>query len=234
MDRLDSYLVKSGLVESRNKALELIRSGYVEVEGNVCTKASHKVKDPNIKITEKFYVSRAGKKLELFLDAITYDASGKSCLDIGASTGGFVQVLLERGAKEVYAVDVGSAQLHKCLQNDTRVKNFEGCDIRDFQIQKTFDLVTCDLSFISLAHVLPSILHFAHDEIIVLFKPQFEVGKNVKRDRKGVVQDTLAIEQAVKKFETSIRNHCTIIEADDSKLKGKEGNVERFYRLKKN
>jgi 23S rRNA (cytidine1920-2'-O)/16S rRNA (cytidine1409-2'-O)-methyltransferase len=233
MDRLDSFLVKSGLVESRNKALELIRSGYVQVDNKVCTKASLKVTAPSIKITEKFYVSRAGKKLDLFFDTITYDAKSKSCLDIGASTGGFVQVLLERGAKEVYAVDVGKGQLHASLRNDARVFNFEGCDIRDFQIKQTFDLVTCDLSFISVSHVLPSILHFAHDEIVVLFKPQFEVGKNVKRDRKGVVQDTLAIDEAVKNFEALIQRSCTIIDADDSKLKGKEGNLERFYRLKK-
>lgn len=233
MCRLDSYLVEQGFVESRNKAAELIKAGAVEVNGFVTTKLSYKVENPNIVINEKIYISRAGKKLELFLDEINFCVTGRECLDVGSSTGGFVQVLLDGGAKEVVAVDVGKEQLHHSLKTNPKVISYEGCDIRDFKSEKKFDLVSCDLSFISLSYVLEPIFYYAKSEIIFLFKPQFEVGKEVKRDRKGVVKDRHAIEKVVREFETQVMKTGKIIEKKESRLKGKEGNVEWFYLVKK-
>jgi len=227
--RLDSYLVQKGFVESRNKASELIKAAAVEVDGEVITKLSYRVKNPEIKIHEKIYISRAGKKLDLFLDEIGYEVKGFECLDVGSSTGGFVQVLLDRGAKEVVAVDVGKDQLHHLLVQNPKVIPYQECDIRDFQSDKKFDLVSCDLSFISLLCVIEPIFHFAKQDIIFLFKPQFEVGKDVKRDKKGVVKDRRAIEKVVREFETQLMKRCKIVEKKESKLKGKEGNVEWFY-----
>lgn len=233
MDRLDNYLVQKGFVQSRNKAAHLIKEGSVVVDGAVCKKPSFKVSDAKIEITTKLYISRAGQKLEGFLNESDIDIKDKTCLDIGASTGGFVEVLLQKGAKEVTAVDVGKDQLHPSLKDDSRVISYEGCDIRDFSSDKRYDILTCDLSFISLGYVLSSILHFAKKDIIILFKPQFEVGKDVKRDKKGVVKDFKAIEKAVLEFENGLQG-CKIVEKQKSKIAGKEGNVELFYRLQKN
>lgn len=233
MDRLDNYLVKKGFVQSRNKAAWLIKTAKVSVDGKICTKPSMKVEKADIEIYEKIYISRAGKKLEFFLNEISFDIKNKSCLDVGSSTGGFIQILLEKEAKEVVGVDVGKDQLDYTLEQNPKVKSHQGCDIRDFKTQQKFDLVTCDLSFISLRYVIDSILFFAKDDIILLFKPQFEVGKTVKRDKKGVVKDDGAIEEAIDTFEKLIVKSCKIINKKVSKLKGKEGNVELFYQLKK-
>jgi len=168
------------------------------------------------------------------LDELGLDVKGMSALDIGSSTGGFTQVLLEGGVAEVTAVDVGRDQLHTSLKNDERVRSYEGCDIREFKSDKEFDIVVSDVAFISLLYILDVVDRLAKDKIILLFKPQFEVGREAKRDRNGVVTDEKAILNAMIKFEDA----CALlgwklILKSPSKLTGKEGNLEYCYFFEK-
>jgi 23S rRNA (cytidine1920-2'-O)/16S rRNA (cytidine1409-2'-O)-methyltransferase len=155
-------------------------------------------------------------------------------LDIGSSTGGFTQVLLERAVKEVSCVDVGSEQLHHSLRKDERVHVYENCDIRKFNSDKRFDLIVSDVAFISLLYILDDIDRLGCEDIILLFKPQFEVGREVKRDKNGVVQDKKAIVNAMMKFEDACRlKKWELVHKSPSKLTGKEGNLEYCYYFKK-
>ena len=234
--RLDNYLVENKFVESRNKAQTIIKDGLVAVNEKIIKKSSMKVEEgDNVAVKEhKKYVSRAAIKLEEFLHDITLDVSQKIALDIGSSTGGFTQVLLEHGVSEVSAVDVGINQLHPRLKNDKRVFSYESCDIRNFESDKAFDLVVSDVAFISLLYILDDVQRLATDDIILLFKPQFEVGKEVKRDKNGVVVDKKAITKAREKFEDACKlKGWNLIEQSTSKLAGKEGNLEYCYYYKK-
>jgi len=236
MKRLDLFLAEKGFFGSRNKANEFIKKSNVKVDGKIVTKPSFLVNDDSIVeiFEEKSYVSRAGYKLKEFLKNHSVDIKKKVCLDIGSSTGGFCEVLLEYGAKEIYAVDVGKNQLHPKIKNSKKVNSFEECDIRKFDIDRKFDIVTCDVSFVGIKHILPAIKKFSNDKIILLFKPQFEVGKDVKRDKKGVVKDKDAIKRAIKKFESLlVSNGLKTIKQEESKIKGKEGNVEYFYYIQR-
>jgi len=229
--RLDTLLVKRKLIDSRTKAQELIKKGAVAVDGKIVDKPSFKAKE-DVKIEvfgETRFVSRAAYKLKGFLDVHTVAIKGKHCLDVGASTGGFTQILLECGAKSVTALDVGSSQLHKSLQNDDRVISIESTDIRDFQTKEPFGVVTCDVSFISLHHILSDLDRLAKGDLILLFKPQFEVGRDAKR-RRGVVTDENAIALAQLNFEcATAKLRWRLIAKETSKLPGKEGNREWFY-----
>ncbi|MCX6052099.1 MAG: TlyA family RNA methyltransferase [Campylobacterales bacterium] len=232
MSRLDNYLVEKNLAGSRTKAQTLINDGFVSVNGKTVIKSSHKLDvNDEVKVREhKEYVSRAAYKLSAFLDELKLDVSGKIALDIGSSTGGFTQVLLERGVSEVSAVDVGKEQLHESLRNDSRVHSYESCDIRKFQSDKKFELIVSDVSFISLLYILDDIERLACGNIILLFKPQFEVGKDAKRDNNGVVLDNKAILQAMLKFEDACKlKGWKLILKSASKLTGKEGNLEYCY-----
>ncbi|MDD3343787.1 MAG: TlyA family RNA methyltransferase [Sulfurospirillaceae bacterium] len=235
--RLDTYLFDKKLVQSRNKAAELIKAGCVFVNGVAERKSSVDVKDSDTILVEKIvtYVSRSGMKLKGFFGEIqALHVKGLSCLDIGSSTGGFVEVLLEEGAKSVTAVDVGSEQLHPSLRSNPTIKLFENMDIRVFNPEMTFDMVTCDVSFIGIEQILNDIDRLAHKGIIILFKPQFEVGKEVKRTTKGVVKDASAIMRAQQKFESAcVALGWSLIAKNDSLLKGKEGNAETFYYFEK-
>lgn len=233
--RLDNYLVQAGLVESRNKAQNIIKQGFVSVDGIIVTKSSTKIDNENIKIKEyKNYVSRAAWKLVAFLDEFKINIKDKNILDIGSSTGGFTQVLLEYDALHVSCVDVGCEQLHPSLQQNIQVSMYENQDIRTFDTDKQFDLITTDVSFISLLKIIDTIDLLSKDEILLLFKPQFEVGKMIKRDKNGVVVDLKAIQKAMTTFEDacSLKKWRLIVKAQ-SKLSGKEGNVEYFYYFKK-
>jgi 23S rRNA (cytidine1920-2'-O)/16S rRNA (cytidine1409-2'-O)-methyltransferase len=233
--RLDAHLVDIGLVENRSKARQLVLDNKVTINNNIVSKPSFKIeanKDYDIKIDDtKMYVSRAGNKLDMFLDSFELNLKDFVCLDIGSSTGGFSQVLLENDVKSISCVDVGSDQLHDKIRYHEKVKVFENCDIRDFKSETKFDLVTCDVSFISIRNILSSIDYFANEKIIILFKPQFEVGKNIKRDKKGVVKDQLAINKAIEDFELFVNNNFEwrLIKKEVSKLSGKDGNIEYFY-----
>lgn len=233
--RLDTYLVENDLVGSRNKAQELIKKNLVSVNGKVITKSSYKLEQSDTVFIEEHesYVSRAAFKLKAFLDELVLDVKDTTCLDIGSSTGGFTQVLLEYGAKEVSAVDVGTNQLHETLKNDERVFSYENCDIRDFKSDKKFDLVVSDVAFISLLNIVDDVERLACGNIILLFKPQFEVGREAKRDKNGVVLDIKAIEKAMQKFEDICElKGWKLIKKSPSKLTGKEGNLEYCYYFK--
>ena len=229
--RLDKYLVENGYFESRNRAINAIKSGLVLIDNRVA-KASTKVDDSsNIEVkSSKFYVSRAGEKLEGFLKEIDLDISDRVALDIGSSTGGFVQILLEYGVKSVDCVDVGRNQLHHSLRDNPKIDIFEEQDIRGFKGYKDYNLVSCDVSFISIITILNDIDRLAKKDIIILYKPQFEVGKDAKRDKRGVVQDIKAIDIAKAKFiEYTQKLGWELLENRASTLCGKDGNLEYLY-----
>jgi len=230
--RLDNYLVEFSHCESRNKAQTMIKNGLVSVNDKVIKKSSQQVtQDDKVTVTQhKQYVSRAAFKLVEFLEEISLDVKNRVALDIGASTGGFTQVLLEAGVSEVSAVDVGSDQLHKSLREDDRVHVYESCDIRKFDSDKEFNLVVSDVAFISLLYILDDVERLGTKDIILLFKPQFEVGREVKRDKNGVVLDKKAIANAMQKFEDACAlKKWSLVKKSPSTLTGKEGNLEYCY-----
>lgn len=236
MSRLDNYLVEHDLAGSRNKAQSFIKEGLVSVNGEQIIKSSFVLKESDKVVVREHreYVSRSAFKLSAFLDELKIDLKGKIALDIGSSTGGFTQVLLENGVKEVDAVDVGKEQLHRSLRDDNRVCSHEGCDIREFSSDKEFEVVVSDVAFISLLNILSSIDRLAKKTIILLFKPQFEVGREAKRDKNGVVTDEKAILSAMIKFEDACSlNGWKLVKKSPAKLTGKEGNLEYCYFFEK-
>ena len=248
--RFDKF-VSAKLGISRNKALEFIENESIllneksyksafEVR-NLLKNAPNLSDDellnlPELKLTllDEIYASRAALKLKGFLAEFPLDLTGKKCLDIGAAAGGFTQVLLENGAQSILALDIGTKQLDECLKNDKRVQSVENTDIKAFKSDEKFDVITCDISFVSLKNVLFYIDKFAQNLILLLFKPQFEVGISAKRDKKGVVKDEKAILKAKAEFEKECANlGWLLLGTSASKLKGKEGNVEFFYLYQK-
>lgn len=220
---------------SRNKASELIKSGSILLNGCELKPATNVDESVEFQLLGDVFVSRGALKLSGFLEKINIKIAGKNALDIGSSTGGFAQVLLKNGAKSVVCVDVGSEQLHASLRCDEKIELFENTDIRDFasSCEREFDVISADISFVSLALILPSIKKLAKDDIIVLFKPQFEVGKEAKRNKKGVVSDKKAVESAIMAFERSAMSlGFVLLKKCESELKGKNGNQEFFYHFK--
>jgi len=235
MQRLDKYLVEKNYFESRNRAIDAIKRGKVFVDGKQAKPSTKCDNNSNIDIdSEKFYVSRASKKLELFLAEYPIDLKDKRALDIGSSTGGFVQILLENEVKSVTAVDVGSNQLHHSLRDNPKVEIFEETDIRDFTTDTPFDVVTCDVSFISILQIIDDIDRLSGRDMILLFKPQFEVGRGVKRNSRGVVVDREAIDSAIERFESKTSDlKWKLCYSTPSKLAGKSGNIEYIYHFRK-
>lgn len=231
--RLDKYLVEEGYFESRNRANDAIKSGKVKVDGKVA-KASAKI-DENSSVEvedEKFYVSRAARKLENFLAEHPMDIKGKRALDIGSSTGGFAQIVLENDVASLSCVDVGRDQLHISLRDNEKLSLHEETDIREFQSEAAFELITCDVSFISILQIMDDIDRLAKEgtDIVILYKPQFEVGKEVKRDSRGVVQDLDAIARRKEAFETQAQTLGWGLKYQAlSQVQGKEGNQEYLY-----
>ncbi len=231
--RLDKYLVEEGYFESRNRANDAIKAGKVKVDGKVA-KASAKI-DENSSVDvedEKFYVSRAARKLENFLDEHPIELQGKKALDIGSSTGGFAQIVLENDVATLSCVDVGKDQLHVSLRNHKKLSLYEETDIREFQSDDVFEVVTCDVSFISILQITDDIDRLSQKgtDIIILYKPQFEVGKDVKRDSRGVVQDLDAIARRKEQFEAEAEKLGWSLKYQAlSQVQGKEGNQEYLY-----
>lgn len=236
--RLDKECLKRGLLDSRNKVQEAILKGFIFVNGVVCYKNSLEVKEQdNIELkAQKIFVSRAGEKLYRFLQdkQECIELKGKKALDVGSSTGGFTQVLLEFGVEKVVCVDVGQNQLDKSLKEDSRIELYEKTDIRDFKYNEGFFIVVCDVSFISLEQILTSLQSFANFWLILLFKPQFEVGKEAKRNKRGVVQEEQKIQEKLEQILKQLEQICFKIQfVEKSKIKGKEGNEEFFIAAKR-
>lgn len=236
--RLDQLLVARGLAQNRTQAQALILAGRVLVEGGAAVKAGTQVpEDAALTLKEaRRFVSRGGEKLAAALEHFRVSPAGKVALDAGASTGGFTQVLLLGGAQKVYAVDVGYGQLDPSLRGDPRVVSLERQNLRFLSresVPEPLDLITLDLSFISLTLVLPWLLEFLRPggELLVLVKPQFEVGRG-KVGKGGVVRDRVLQREAVDKVAASARAlGFQVSRAFASPLKGPKGNQEYFLYL---
>jgi 23S rRNA (cytidine1920-2'-O)/16S rRNA (cytidine1409-2'-O)-methyltransferase len=233
--RLDVLVTKSGLAESRERAQALILAGKVRVAGETVRRPDRTVgEDAPITVeTEPGYASRGALKLAPALDRFGVDPADRVCADIGASTGGFTDVLLRRGAKKVYAVDVGRGLLHWRIREDPRVVVIERMNARDLKsFPEPVSLVVVDVSFISLEKVLPAIRSAASDaEVVALFKPQFEVGKS-EVGKGGIVRDTAAIEKALDRFRSWCAGNGYAVKAEaPSEVAGAEGNREVFVHL---
>jgi len=234
--RLDIYVFNRFSLKSREYARSLIKNGDVAVNGVTVTKPGFEINgDENVSVNDSLrYVGRGGLKLERALEAFSIPVSGRIALDIGASTGGFTDCLLQNGAKKVFAVDVGHDQLAAKLKNDPRVANMEGVHINLLSPEATgpVDIITCDVSFISLKLVIPHFRKFASDgcDIICLFKPQFEYGKKVKN---GVIRDTSVHEALIAEFVTFAEHEgFNVIAREDSPILGGDGNKEFLFHLR--
>ena len=230
--RVDRLLVERGLFESRAKAQAAIEAGLVMVEGRIVAKASEEISaDAKLNASAVHpYVSRGGVKLASALDHFHIETMGRVCLDAGASTGGFTQVLLERGASRVYAIDVGHAQLHESLRARPEIVSLEDTDIRTLSAAKFNDLpdlVTVDVSFISLKLVLPPALALAKPtaQLVALIKPQFEAGRSAVK--KGIVRDAAvhaAVRDDISGFVASLG--WRVLGIIPSPIEGGDGNAE--------
>jgi 23S rRNA (cytidine1920-2'-O)/16S rRNA (cytidine1409-2'-O)-methyltransferase len=234
--RLDIELTKRGLVTSRSQAESWVKLGKVLVNGVVAHKSGTFVRtDSDITVTSnERYVSRAGLKLASVAEALSIDFADKTVLDVGSSTGGFTDYALQHGAKKVFAVDVGTDQLHPSLHSHPKIELHEKTDIRDFRLDQKPDIVVMDVSFISLREVLPHIASELSDKktiIAAMVKPQFEAGRD--QVNKGVIKNDSVRRQILRDFETWAKQYFTIIDKRDSDVAGSKGNRERFYLLKK-
>jgi 23S rRNA (cytidine1920-2'-O)/16S rRNA (cytidine1409-2'-O)-methyltransferase len=240
-ERLDKLLVDRGLAPSRERARALIMSGNVTVGEQVVTKAGTPVDgDAEIALIEPDhpYVSRGGLKLEKGLDAFAIDPAGKIAIDVGASTGGFTDVLLRRGAARVYAIDVGYGQLAWSLRQDPRVVVIERENVRSIDLAKVpepCDLAVIDVSFISLTLVLPRVIELLRPPggkpIVALVKPQFEAGRD-QVGAGGVVRDEAARLAAVEKVRAwSVAHGLVVGDTVESPITGPAGNVEYLLHL---
>lgn len=234
--RADVLLVERGLAETRERARRLIMAGRARVGTQVLVKPATLVDaDTVIELTEpERYVSRGALKLEHALESFGADVTGLHCMDLGASTGGFTDCLLQHGAASVLAIDVGRAQLHQKLRDDPRVTLLEGTNARDLPELPPIDLFVADLSFISLRKVLPSVRErvAAGRMGIVLLKPQFEAGpKDVPRG--GVIRDVAVRERVRDEFVAWAKDEgWQVIGVVESPIRGGEGNIEYLVHLR--
>ncbi len=239
--RIDAYLVEKGYAKSRERAKNLIKSGGVYINSAAVSKPSEAVSEGDtvtVTISDLKYVGRGALKLEKAFEAFDINVTGMVCADIGASAGGFTEVLLEKGAEKVYAVDVGHGQLDKKLQNNSRVVNCEGTNARELtsdHFSEAVDFFSVDVSFISLKHIMNALSDCSAYGCIfaVLIKPQFEAGKNAL-NKKGIVTDK-RVHKAVLKEITEYFNMCglSVCGLTFSGIKGSDGNIEYLAYLKK-
>jgi 23S rRNA (cytidine1920-2'-O)/16S rRNA (cytidine1409-2'-O)-methyltransferase len=232
--RLDTFLAKRGLVASRSQAESWIKLGKVTVDGKVITKSGHLVSetsDIQVSSAER-YVSRAGLKLASVAEVLKIDFRDKTVLDVGSSTGGFTDYALQHGATKVYAVDVGTDQLHPALRKNRRIDIHEKTDIRDFLLKQAPNIVVIDVSFISLSDILPHIAKELADnqtQVVAMVKPQFEAGKD--QINKGIIKNETIRRQILKDFEAWAKQMFVVQDKRDSEVSGAKGNRERFYLL---
>ncbi len=236
-ERLDIALVRRGLVETRERARQLIKAGCVQVRGQISKKPALKVheEDSIILLEQLRYVGRGGLKLEAALKHFSVNVDGIVALDVGASTGGFTDCLLQHGASSVYAVDVGHNQLSPKILDDPRVTVFEHTDIRKLEpLPQRVDLAVIDVSFISLRLVLPVVIGFLKPtgRIIALIKSQFEAGPHCV-NKKGVIKNESIREKTVQELLEWIQGQgWTVINFIPSPILGGEGNMEYLVYLK--
>jgi len=238
--RLDVALVERGLAPSRERARALILAGQVTIDGQVVSKAGASVKTEArvaLAVSDHPYVGRGGVKLAGALDAFAIDPAGRRALDVGASTGGFTDVLLQRGASSVIAIDVGRGQLDWRLRNDPRVLVHEGVNARLLtadDVPYAVSLVTIDVAFISLRHILPSLPPFLDPsaDVVALVKPQFEAGRG-EVGKHGIVSDP-AVHDAVIARVSDAAAECglTRVAMAPSQITGATGNQEFFLHLR--
>lgn len=232
--RLDIAMTSRGLVDSRSQAESWIKLGRVKVAGKSVTKPGTFIGDDE-KITldaPERYVSRAGLKLASVAGVLGLDFENATVLDVGSSTGGFTDYALQHGATLVYAVDVGTEQLHPSLRSDQRIELHEKTDIRDFVPATTPDIVVIDVSFIGLRQILPHIAQISgpNTRVAAMVKPQFEAARH-ELTRGGIVKNDRVRRDILKNFEFWAKNNFKIIDKADSDVAGAGGNKERFYLL---
>ncbi len=234
-NRLDVLVAAKGLAPTRSQAESIIRLGEVRVNGRVIMKPGYSVGEHEIVTVadKQRYVSRAGLKLASVAQLLKVDFDKKIVLDVGSSTGGFTDFALRNGATKVFAVDVGTDQLHPSLHGHKQIELHEKTDIRDFMPSEVPDVVVMDVSFISLREILPHISDIAGPEtqIVAMVKPQFEAGKD--QVNKGVIKNDSVRRQILKDFEAWSKKLFVIIDKADSDVAGAKGNKERFYLLRK-
>ena len=240
-ERLDVLLVQQGLANSRELAKAYIMAGNVYVDGQKEDKAGTKVAVTaklEVKGNQMKYVSRGGYKLEKAMDVFGIRLDGKICLDIGASTGGFTDCMLQNGASKVYAIDVGYGQFAWKLRNDERVVCLEKTNVRYVtheQVPDEGDFASIDVSFISLTKVLPAVLGVLGEkgQLVCMIKPQFEAGRE-KVGKKGVVRDSSVHREVIEMIVEYVRTQSLgILGLDFSPIKGPEGNIEYLIYLDK-
>ena len=240
--RLDTYITEQGLAPSREKAKALIMAGVVFVDNQKEDKAGTMISETQkveVRGGELKYVSRGGLKLEKAMNSFDVTLVDKICMDIGASTGGFTDCMLQNGAKKVFAVDVGYGQLAWKLRCDERVTNMERTNIRYVTLEdigEALDFASVDVAFISLRLVLPVAYNLLQDsgEVVALIKPQFEAGKE-KVGKKGVVKDISVHKEVVRGIYDFVTDSgFGVLGLDFSPIKGPEGNIEYLIHLKKN
>ena len=234
--RLDKLMLSRGLVGSRSETENWIRLGRVRVGGRVAAKPGLFVDESasiELAASER-YVSRAGLKLAGAAKAFNLNFRDKMVLDVGSSTGGFTDFALQHGAKKVYAVDVGTEQLHPSLRGNKRIELYEKTDIRDFVPSEIPDIAVIDVSFISLRQILPHVAKIVdkNTTIVAMVKPQFEAQRQ-QLTRGGVVKNDAVRRAILREFEQWARANFIIINKADSEVKGAHGNLERFYILRK-
>ena len=231
--RLDRWMVENGAAESREKAQALIMAGEVRVNGQKAAKSGQPVPpDARVEVLAKMrYASRGGLKLEGALRDFVIDVTGLVCADFGASTGGFTDCLLQAGAAKVYAIDVGSGQLDWKLRNDPRVVVREGINARHLELAdlgEQVDLAVCDVSFISATQMIPAMLRVfkpGSERLIVLVKPQFEVGKGMV-GKGGIVRDPALHASSCAKVRNFLEEQGFTTDMIESPITGAEGNRE--------
>lgn len=234
--RLDGELTKRGLAPTRSQAESWIRLGKVTVDGKAVTKPGFFVNenaDIKLAVSEQ-YVSRAGLKLASVAELLHVDFRDALVLDVGSSTGGFTDYALRHGACKVYAVDVGTEQLHPSLRDDKRIELHEKTDIRDFYVDEKPNIIVIDVSFISLREILPHIARELMDEttvIVAMVKPQFEAGRD--QTNKGIIKNEAVRRKIMQDFEFWAKELFFIGDKRDSEVAGAKGNRERFYVLKR-
>ncbi|MBO7217336.1 MAG: TlyA family RNA methyltransferase [Clostridia bacterium] len=239
--RLDTAVFEAGYAESREKAKALIMAGQVYVNNQKSDKAGMTIKSDDVlevRGAALKYVSRGGLKLEKAVNNFGFSLDGKICADIGASTGGFSDCMLQNGALKVYAIDVGYGQLAWKLRTDERVVNLERTNFRyvtEKEIPDALDFCSVDVSFISLSIIVPVMRNVMKDgaEAVCLIKPQFEAGRE-KVGKKGVVRDPLVHKEVVERiFNMMLELGFSVLHLDFSPIKGPEGNIEYLIHIKK-